>query len=407
MNEGTNTRLKARLARAHKLAGHALKSQDERRVNAMVRLARSIDGVAIGHRALDAHPWLFNCDNGTIDLRTGVLSPHSRAHLLTKLCPTRYDPAAPCPVWERTLAAVFDGKAELVDYFRRLCGYSMTGDVSEQLLPVFWGAGSNGKSLLFEVVRSVLGTDYATPGARELLDPREDAHPTFKADLFGMRLVTLAETREGGRINEALIKELTGGEAVKARRMREDNWEFTPTHKFWLATNHRPEVRGTDDGIWRRLRLIPFTVRFWDRDKNESGPPHLRADKTLKGKLLAEAEGILAWMVRGCLEWQSGGMREPKEVTLATAAYRSEQNTVERFVRERCEVGEGSKERASALYAAFKKWHEEYGEEGRPMSQRRFGQGLAALGFHSRASNGTLYEGIALRAADGEIGGAP
>jgi putative DNA primase/helicase len=389
--------LLARLKWAQALQTWAIRSESAPRINAMIQLAQSEQPVPLRYESLDADPWLFNCPNGTLDLRAGELRAHRREDYLTKLCPTLYKKGAACPAWERALRAIFANKQHLVEYFRRMCGYCLTGDVSEQILPVFWGTGSNGKSLIFELVRSVMGADYAGTGARELIRGRDSSHPTYIADLFGMRLVTLAETREGGGINETLIKELTGGENLKARRMREDFWSFTPTHKLWLATNHKPAVRGTDHGIWRRLRLLPFEVKFWDEDKGESGPLELRADKHLKVRLLAEAEGVLAWMVRGCQEWQAGGMREPKEVTLATAEYRAEQNIVGRFISDRCEVGPDKTARAGELYAAYRKWHDTTGEDGKPIGQRKFGEGMSELGYQRRTSNGIVYDGLALR----------
>jgi putative DNA primase/helicase len=400
------TDMKARLVALQKQQAWALKSEDARRINAMIELARSEPGIAIKPEDLDRDPWLFNCSNGTLDLRSGKLREHRRDDLLTKLCPTPYEPEATCPLWEKTLSTIFAENASLVDYLRRLCGYCLTGTTGEQILPIFWGEGSNGKSLVFEVVRFVLGTEYVGVGANELLgsgNGNYEPHPTYLADLFGRRLVTLAETREGGRLNEAQIKKLTGGDRIKARGMREDFWEFTPTHKIWLATNHKPDVRGTDHGIWRRLRLLPFTVRFWDPDKRETGPEHLRADKGLPDKLKAEASGILAWMVRGCLEWQAGGLNEPEEVQIATSEYRGEQDVIAAFIRDRCQVDPEYECRAGDLYAAYRQWHEASGESGKPMSGRRFGEELPKKGYPKKTSNGRWYEGIQVVPTQPEI----
>src|SRR5262249_6238353 len=152
----------------------------------------------------------------------------------------------------------------MTNYLQRLTGYGMAGVVREAILPIHWGGGSNGKSVIFEVLQHVFGPDYCCAGARELLSANDGAHPTYLADLHGKRLVLFAETMEGGRLNEANIKQLTGRDAVKARRMREDFWEFQPSHKIWVATNHKPNIRGGDEGIWRRVRLLPYAVRFWD-----------------------------------------------------------------------------------------------------------------------------------------------
>jgi putative DNA primase/helicase len=384
---------KADLKAHQKQMDWGLESESSARINAMIDLARSEPGIPVRPDQLDANPWLLNCPNGTLELRGGRLREHRRGDYITKLCPTPYGPDAACDLWVETLTKIFAGKHDLVAYFQRLCGYSLTGDVREQMLPILWGEGSNGKSVVISTVHHVLGDEYTSAGARELLmSGHFEPHPTFLADLFGKRLVTLLETREDGRLNEALIKQLTGGDAVRARRMKEDFWQFRPTHKIWLATNHRPVVRGTDHGIWRRLRLLPFTVKFWDASKGESGPEDLEADKGLSARLEAEAEGILAWMVRGCLEWQAGGLAEPAEVSEATKTYRDEQDVVAKF-KEECLIKTPNVHcRASAAYAAFQAWHKANGIGGEPMSLTLFGRAIAGKGiFKEKKAEGVVY----------------
>ena len=193
---------------------------------------------------------------------------------------------------------------------QRLAGYALTGDTSEHVLPFLYGTGANGKTTLINALMQTLG-DYAQLAAPDLLLAKRGAHPTELADLFGMRFVASASVEDGRRLAESLAKQLTGGDRVKARRMREDFWEFEPTHKIFLAANHKPIVRGTDHGIWRRVKLVPFTVTV----------PAEEQDKRLAEKLTAEAAGILAWAVRGCLDWQSDGLGEPEEVKAATKEY--------------------------------------------------------------------------------------
>jgi putative DNA primase/helicase len=389
-------RKKARLARAEKVLKWALESESARRINAMLDLARSEPGIPVRPCALDRDPWLFNCTNGTLELRTGRLREHWREDNLTRLCPTEYHPAAPCPHWLHFLDAVFERDPGVVQFVQRLLGRGLTGDVSEQILPIFWGAGANGKSTLVNAVMRTLGPDYCMKAPAELLlERRGEHHPTELAQLFGMRLVVASETHQGRRLNEALIKDLTGGERIRARRMREDFWEFDPTHKIILLTNHKPVITGNDEGIWRRLRLVPFEVTFWNPDEPGDGrPPELRQDKELPGKLDAERQGILAWMVAGCLDWQREGLPLPKKVRAATAEYRGQEDQLAQFLVECCVRGSNDyRVRAHTLYTRYRKWAED-GKEY-PYSQRRFGEAMAKR-FRKEVSNGTWYVGVAL-----------
>jgi putative DNA primase/helicase len=283
---GSEDEAKARLARAKRRLDWALKSESAPRINAALDLARSGPGIPILPEEMDRDPWLLNCGNGTVELRTGTLREHRREDLLTRLCPTEYHPDATCPSWLRFLESIFQKDRPLITFVQRLLGYCLTGDVSEQILPIFWGGGANGKSTLVNVILQTLGGDYAMKAPQDLLVVhRGERHPTELADLFRMRLVVTSESSEGARLNEALIKDLTGGEPIRARRMKEDFWQFDPTHKVMLLTNHKPRVVGTDTAVWRRLRLVPFEVTFWDPcDPNNHGknlPEHLRQDKQL------------------------------------------------------------------------------------------------------------------------------
>jgi putative DNA primase/helicase len=390
--------LKARLARAQKMMSWALTSEAAPRLAAMAELARSEPGIPVVPGDLDGQPWLLNCVNGTVELRTGAIREHRREDYLTGLCPTEFRPEAPCPAFERFLAAVFQRDGDLPGFVQRLLGRCLTGDVSEQILPIFWGKGANGKSTLLNTVLSVLGTDYAMKAPADLLmTSRGDRHPTELADLFGKRLVVASETRQGRHLNESLIKDLTGGERIRARGMRENFWEFPPTHKVILQTNHKPAVPGGGHGMWRRLRLVPFDVRFSDPDEPENrgrqsrGEP--RADKQLDLKLAGEREGILAWLVRGCLEWQRQGLGVPESVAAATAAYRAGEDVLARFLAEKCMRGPDYSCRGSVLYDAYKGWAAAAGE--RPMSGKVFGEQVAdQAGITKKVSNGVWYLGV-------------
>jgi putative DNA primase/helicase len=373
-----------------------LRSMDTRRLTAMIEVARSEPGIPVLPPALDRDPWLLNCPNGTVDLRTGELRAHCRTDLITKLCPVEYHPDAQCPTWERVLGEIFRSKQTLVDYLRRLLGYCLTGDVREHVLPVLWGNGRNGKTTLLTAVGEVLGEDYATAAPPDLLlAQRDDSHPTALADLFGRRLVVCQETGQGRRLNESLVKWVTGGDKIRARRMREDYWQFAPTHKVFLVTNYRPDIVGCDEGIWRRIQLVPFLATFLPG----------QADELLPQKLRGEYPGILAWLVRGCLEWQRVSLSPPAEVVASTRRYREEQDTIARWAQECCVIGEALSSTAAALYASFVAWFSTQGE-GKPVSQKSFGQQLGQHGYRGSGGDARRYHGIALREeASGEVNG--
>jgi putative DNA primase/helicase len=366
----------------------ALKSESARAIEDMLRQARTEPGVPVEPRQLDARPWLLNCLNGTLDLQTGELAPHARGHMLTKLAPVEYSPDAEAPIWQSFLERVTASNAELIDYLQRTAGYTLTGDVGEQALFFLYGGGSNGKSTYWGTLMALLGDDYATKAASSLLiQGRHDEHPTGLADLFGVRLAVASEVDEGRRLAEALVKDLTGGDAVKARRMHKDFFQFRPTHKLYIAANHKPVVKGTDDAMWRRIRLIPFEVTI----------PAEERDGALPAKLLEELPGILAWAVRGCLEWQRQGLAAPDAVSTASAAYRDDMDLVGAFIDDRC-VREGwAMATATELYAAYKDWCVENGE--RELPQKVFGGRLTDRGYsRTRNTHSKRWEwsGIAL-----------
>jgi putative DNA primase/helicase len=390
----------------------AIKSQHANRLSAMLALARSEPGIPVLPEQLNADPWLLNAANGTIDLRTGRLREHRREDFITALSPVKYDPAAACPTWERALNGIFPpdsdaddrpGDEETIGFVQRLFGYCATGVVRDKVLGVFWGTGDNGKSLVLNTVMDVLGPDYAVSLSSEfLMAHRGERHPTESANLFGKRLAVASESEQTDRLNEPLVKRLTGNDRISTRRMREDFWEFDPTHKLILMTNHKPRLtRGGDPAIWGRLKLIPFTVRFWDPAKpvepGEERPAHLKADKELKEKLKSEYPGILAWLVRGCLRWQAEGLDIPKRVVEATATYKAEQDQVGNFIDEVCLTGEAFRVDGARLYVLFKAWIESSGERS-VMTKRDF---FAALrqrpGIESYTNNGVWFRGLCPR----------
>jgi len=371
----------------------SFKSEGKGKLEAMAALASSEPGIPILPDLLDRDPWLLNCPNGVLDLRTGEIKPHRREDHITKLCPTPYDPDAECPLWEATLRLFLDDNERLIAYMQRLAGYCLTGVVREHALNVAYGTGANGKSTILGTLLDVIGTDYAIKAPPDLLMARtHEAHPTDRADLFGRRLVVVIETAEGRRLNESLVKELTGGDRIRARRMREDFWEFSPTHKLIMATNHKPVVRGTDHGIWRRMALIPFEVTV--------GPD--KADPSMPDRLREEWPGILAWAVRGCAAWQAIGLQPPDEIKQATAAYRELEDVLGEFMEEHCVTGDSAfRVRSSDLYARYRIWTDRSGET--PISQKRFSMTVLERGFHLVRNSGSWFVGIGLRPDSGEV----
>ena len=364
------------------LLAHVKRSLSTAALKALMENAQSEPGIPVQPEAFDADPWLLNCANGTLDLRTGTLRPHDRADLLTKYLPIAYDTEAQCPTWNAFLDRIMNQNQNLIGFLQRAVGYALTGVIREHVLLILWGKGRNGKSTFLNTLRTLLGL-YAIKAPSELLMvSNNDRRPTERADLFGKRFVAAIETEQGRRLAEVFVKEATGGDPIRARRMREDFWEFQPTHKVFLATNHKPVITGTDTAIWERIRLIPFTVTI----------PKDERDTTLPDKLQDELSGILAWAVRGCLTWQKDGLGEPDEVQQATTGYRAEMDVLGQFITECCLVGPNYRVKADKLYDAYKVWH---GEQAQ--NQRAWGMALTDRGHERYTNNGTWYRGIAIR----------
>jgi P4 family phage/plasmid primase-like protien len=374
------------------LAKWAAASERRERLAAMVALAESEQPIPIGVETLDANPWVLNCLNGTLDLRSGKLREHRREDYLTKCCPVEYpteegiDPV----LWQKFLDKIFNGNAALIGFVRRLMGASLVGEVRDHALPIFHGTGANGKSVLIETWTGILGPDYAIKApANFLLVKRGETHPTELADLHGKRLVAAVETPDGGRLSESLVKELTGGDSIRARRMREDFWQFRPSHTVLLATNHKPQILGTDFAIWRRIRLVPFTITI----------PEPEQDKALAIKLRAEWPAILRWAVGGCIEWKANGLDAPAEVLAATDNYRADMDPLGDFIEECCVIGPQCEAKAGDLYRTYKTWAEARGDELE--NQKRFGNRLTERGYERSKRNGRVwYRGICIQVDD-------
>jgi putative DNA primase/helicase len=316
------------------ISTHALRSQQAQAIDRMVRLvASALPDLKADPLEFDRDPDLLNVANGTVNLRTGELRAHRACDRITKLVPVVFDATAGAPTWEEFLESV-QHDAETRMFLQRAVGYSATGHVGEHALFFLYGNGRNGKGTFTRAITNVLGdyVDVAPPGM--LLASENAGHPTDVRDLMGKRLVTAAETGERSEWNEERVKWLTGGDKLKGRAMRE-NWEvfFDPTHKLWVESNHKPRVRGVDEGIWSRIKEIPFRQQWREATDDAPERAHLPVqDLELQEKLLRERPGILAWIVRGAQEWYANRLGTPREVREATAAYRRDEDLLGDFL---------------------------------------------------------------------------
>jgi putative DNA primase/helicase len=373
--------------RRRELAKHAKSSESKKRIHDALQLAQTESGIPVLPDDLDRDPWLLNIDNGTLDLRTGDLHAHRREDLITKLAPVEYRPQAEAPRFFRFLSEVFAGDKDLIAFVRRFAGYSLTGSTRERVFAILHGFGKNGKTTLVELFRDVLG-DYATNTATEtVLARRSEGINNDVAALKGARFASTAEVEQDRRLAESKVKALTGSDTVTARKLYGEPFDFKPQFKLWLSTNHKPVIRGTDDAIWDRIRLIPFAQRF----------EGAKADPKLPEKLREELPGVLAWMVRGCLEWQRDGLGQPEKVRTATEGYRTEMDVLAAFLEERCVVDPGVWVKFADLYGAYTDWCDETGEKAE--TKRRFGDRLKERGFEPDRGTGnvTIRRGIGLR----------
>jgi putative DNA primase/helicase len=361
----------------------ARKSESSARLKAMIEVAESEPGVPILPAHFDKDPWLFNCPNGTIDLRTGRLKDHRRTDMITCINDVEYHPGAECPLWHDFLHLIFDGNDDVIAFVQRILGMGLSGDVSEQILPIFWGEGANGKSTLLNTWLKVLGPYGFVSPPGLLVKSTGTNHPTEKAALFGKRFVVDFEAE--GKLNETLVKQLTGGDRITARRMHENFWDFMPTHKILLCTNAKPMIIEISEAIWRRIKFVEFLVQIAEHRRQADFPRQLEA----------ELPGILAWGVRGCLDWVQHGLQTPQIIKDATAEYKGEENLIENFIEDQCITGGELSVRARMLYTAFR--NSLKGFESVIPTETAFGRSMRKLGYDRKTSAGRWYLGIALR----------
>ena len=356
--------------------------------------------LAITGENLDQDPWLFACKNGVIDLRTGELRPGRKDDWITKASPIEYPGIEACPTtWVNALLSIFDGRQDLVDFLQRLLGYAITGLKSENILPVFWGGGANGKTTIVEIVSHILGPMAAPIQSEMLLDQgrsksASSASPDIMA-LKGLRIAFGSESDEGRRFSPAKVKWLSGSDTLVGRSPydRYDTY-FTPTHSLILITNHKPHAPANDFAFWRRVLLIPFTLSFVDVPERDHERP---ADKSLPDQLKEEAPAILSWLVQGCLKWQRDGLAPPKSIVDATEEYKREEDLLADFLDEKCHIDPKSEIPATDLYDAFKEWFSENVSKRSQFSQKKFGKLMKDREEFEKVKRGTyFYKGLRL-----------
>ena len=338
----------------------------------------------------DAHPYLLNVSNGTLDLRTGKLRQHEASDHLTRMLPFSYDQHAVCPNFERFVEQTLNGDKELISYLRRVVGYTLTGDTTEQCFFFVHGRGSTGKSTLVNLIRQLLGNyGLHSPTETILTKQYDNAIPTDLARLQGARMVTVIEANWNRQIDEARLKSITGGEPITARFMRKDFFEFIPAFKLWFVANDPPGVRGTAESFWRRVHVLPL-------DRVVLG---CKVDPKLTEKLEAEAPGILAWAVRGCLEWQIQRLNPPRAVTQATDRWKQKADHIRQFMNEAVVHDATNFVASRDLYLAYRAWCDRHGEA--PSDDRRFKAAMESLDLtHKRVRSGSVWVGIKLRLLD-------
>lgn len=368
----------------------ALSLERAKNIENCLKCAQALPGVAVKPEQFDADPWLFNCQNGTLDLKAGQLREHRREDFIMKISPVTFDPDAEAPTWNKFLDRIMDGNREMIEFLRRSAGYTLTGITREQKLFFLYGTGSNGKTCFMTPLQKIMNDYHCSISTETLMsgsdrDGGKSATPQL-ARLLNIRFAVASETDEGRRLSEALIKQMTGNDPITARHLHCEPFDFIPAFKLWMYGNHKPLIRGDDEGIWRRVCLIPFEVVIPDEEK----------DLNLPDKLLAELDGIFAWMVRGCFEWQYLGLRPPEVVSIATKEYRTEMDSISNFIDSCCHIAEYASVWAKDIYAAYVKWCGDNGEV--PKSQKSFGSSLKARGFvnENKSGRGVTWYGIGL-----------
>jgi putative DNA primase/helicase len=364
-------------------ARHLKRSRSSNSKEAMIKEARHLEGIPISPNELDKDPLLINLNNGTFNLLTGILRPHCPDDMLTKLAGVSYDHDASCPMWEDFLKTIFDGDEELIFFVQAVIGLCLTGITKEQCMFIFFGNGQNGKSTFIETILTLLG-DYAITANPETFISRDRSGATPEiVRLKGARFVSTVEPQDGVAFNEGLIKQITGNDTITARPLYAKEIQFKPEFKLIMATNHKPTIKGTDDGIWRRIRLIPFTVRIPDDQK----------DPDLVEKLKKELPGILNWAIHGYYDYVRFGLPIPRAVEDATKEYRTEMDLFSYFITDCIQDNVEGTTASSDLYACYKSWCNKNGHRY-PMNQIKFGREMSKRFKSEHGMLGSRYPRI-------------
>ncbi|MDQ2950430.1 MAG: phage/plasmid primase, P4 family, partial [Acidobacteriota bacterium] len=367
------------------MIAHAKRSQSKNAIDSMIWLARSEMGIPISLTDFDTDRKLLNVANGTVNLESGALQDHRREDLMSNIANVSYDNEAECELWDAFVWRITDQNEELYKYLRRFVGYLLGGDTSDQSLHFLYGAGANGKSVFCEVLMRLLG-DYAVSVSPEMIMARRySGIPNDVARLRGVRVAFMNETSQGSKFDEAKLKDLTGGDTLSARFLHHEFFEFSPTHKLVIRGNHKPTISGNDEGIWRRLRLVPFSVSI----------PIEEQDRTLLWKLEQELPGILQWALRGYREWRERGLQPPEIITAAVSEYRAESDTLGRFIEEHCEKRANAQVKSSVFFTRYQEFCHTAGE--RWMASKDLPHEMEKRGFRRKRTKAcSVFEGLEL-----------
>jgi putative DNA primase/helicase len=365
---------------------YAMLSESMRRREAFVRAASFIKELNITSDDLDPNPWLLNVKNGTINVTTGEFWEHRQEDMITKIANVEYKPDADCPLWKQFIREIMNFKADIINFVQTAAGWALTGDTSEQTLFILFGSGANGKSTFLNTIMYLLG-DYALATPTEtFMRKNGDQNTNDLARLRGTRFVTTTEAEQGRRLSEPLIKKITGNDQMTARFLYGEFFNFMPTFKIFMATNHKPVIKGTDYGIWRRIKLIPFTTRITEE----------KQDKHLELKLREEASGILNWLLEGTKRWKKERLIVPLDILNATDEYRGEMDIIGNFLKECCTQTPGATIRIREFFKAYQEWCEENNEHA--VSERFLGLRMKEMGFErTRTADARYWLGLTLK----------